>query len=161
MEAKDALSLVLILSDDVWKNWSYLITLNVAVLGWLLQRHGLYSLREKIISTMGYTGFVFVILFGMSTAYNKLDLASNELAYIYKTHEKKPVVGGLAENYVLKSPKYCVDVLGERKDVECGKYSDNLDLSVFFIFLGWLFNTVLFWYQGFWLAIRVDEKQQG
>lgn len=37
------------LGDSVWKNWGFIITVNVAVVGWLLQRHGLYSLSEKII----------------------------------------------------------------------------------------------------------------
>lgn len=158
MDVKDVLSLIITIGDDVWKNWGYLITLNVAVLGWLMQRHGLYNLREKTIATLGYSGFIAVLVMGMNNAYSKLDMAANELAYVYVKSSSMPPKDSLSESFVEKSPKYCEQVLGQRELIECKPYSQNLYFANGSIFLSWLFNIVLFWYQGFWLAIRESEK---
>jgi hypothetical protein len=55
MTEKSILDLILALEGGVWKNWGFIITVNLAVLGWLVQRHGLFSTYEKIISAVAYT----------------------------------------------------------------------------------------------------------
>lgn len=158
MDAKDSLSLIITIGDDVWKNYGYFVTLNIAILGWLIQRHGLYNIREKILATLGYSGFIAVLLMGMDTAYEKLDLAANELAYKYIIPAKTPVKEGIIENYIKKSPKYCDKVYPDNIS-SCGEYYDNFYFSAWVISLGWIFNIFLFWYQGLWLAIRDNQRE--
>ena len=90
-----------------------------------MQRHGLYGFWGKLIATIGY--FVFVITFGMGTAYEKLDLAPNELAFHYIDKKNELPIGGIIEELASKSPKYC-DQIFRLLDNECicRKYSDNL-----------------------------------
>lgn len=158
LNINDAISLITNIGNNIWTLWTLSLTVNVAVLGWLMQRHGLYALKEKIIASVGYTGFVIVIMFGMKIAYDKLDLAANDLAYTYKIQVKKDSFQisdkGLIATYISRSPAHCKEIKEKLKITDCSKYSDHLYLNIVFVFLGWIINIVLFWYEGFWLTGR-------
>ena len=70
LNINDALSLISSINGNIWTLRTLSLTVNVAVLGWLMQRHGLYEIKEKILSTIGYTAFVIVIIFGMKCNYS-------------------------------------------------------------------------------------------
>ena len=161
MNEKEILDVIFFLGDSVWKNWGFIITVNIAVIGWLLQRHGLYSLSEKIIATLGYTVFSFMMLGGMINAYGKLDVAANELAYRYlKIDKTKYSPEGIVEYYVSKSQKYCADAKKNHPDIkECNKYSDNLLMTYISLFTSWIFIIPLFWSEKIWLKARKNSKK--
>ncbi len=161
MEEKDVVALIFTLRGDVWTNWGFLITVNVATWGWVIQRHGLYSIPEKAIATVGYTLFVFIIIHGMDKAYGELDKAANELAYRYVVNSEKPntskidiVPQGINQLFVEKSPKYCSDIKIEGLALSCNKYSDNFVGAFWGILFGWLFTMALFWFDSFWKKVR-------
>ena len=158
LDINDSLTLITSIGGNIWTLWTLSLTVNVAVLGWLIQRHGLYEIKEKIIASIGFTGFVIVIMFGMTVAYDKLDLASNDLAFTYKVKAEKNSLlisdKGLVATYISRSPDHCLELKEALNIKECSKYSNHLYENLFFVFLGWLFNIVLFWYDGFWLKGR-------
>ncbi len=142
---------IITLGDDVWKNWGILTTINLAVIGWLIHRHGLYGLQEKWVASVANTVFVVLIHAGMHNAYDKLDSAANELAYHYLSSNKSFAEGGIIERYIKMSPRYCRSF---PQIDECAAYSSHFSFAMLFIWLSWLVNMVLFWRESFWKGSR-------
>ncbi|MEH6453562.1 MAG: hypothetical protein V7782_11050 [Psychromonas sp.] len=162
-----ALSVIANITGNIWTLWTLSITVNVAILGWLIQRHGLYELSEKILSTAGYTSFVIVIMYGMHVTHKQLDLAANDLAFIYTEEVKKQnnmrliSTKGLIATYISRSPAYCNKLKENLCINKCTRYSDKVKVKVkvnwSIIFCGWLINVVFFWYESFWEKARKFE----
>ena len=162
LETKDAVSLIITLGDDVWKVWGYLVTVNIALLGWLIQRHGLRNIVEKVVATISYSVFVVVIIQALDTAYDKLDKAANELAYPYVSKTKdisKVAPGGIVAEFLGKSPLYCAELPEKLTGGKCQKYSENAKKAAWHVLLGWLFNIILFWAN--WRRVAVRAKAFG
>ncbi|MCG8046084.1 MAG: hypothetical protein N0E48_10565 [Candidatus Thiodiazotropha endolucinida] len=83
MNEKELIDLIFMLRSDIWENWGYFITVNLAIIGWLLHRHGLFGVWEKAIAFVGYTLFLATMLIGMSKAYSELDSIADDFAYFY------------------------------------------------------------------------------
>jgi len=162
LSINDALVLISSISNSIWTLLTLSLTVNVAVLGWMIQRHGLYETKEKVIASIGYTGFVIVIILGMHFAYDKLDMAANDLAYVYKSSYEGSnsliTSKGLVAKYISMSPDYCSELRDPLSIKKCCSYYNKVYINISFILLGWLFNMVLFWYDGFWLKGRKQEK---
>ena len=158
LTAGDALYLISVIEGSVWNLLTITVTVNVAVLGWLIQRHGLHGFREKSIASIGYTGFVLSIVFGIQNAYSKLDMAANDLAFIYIEKDSSTNQGisnsGLVSSYISRSPEYCGELRKFLEISECSQYSNYKNINLSFIFVGWLFINVLFWFEGLWLSGR-------
>ena len=158
MTEKDILDLIFALEGGVWRNWGFIITVNLAVLGWLVQRHGLYSGLEKTISTAAYTAFVIFMALGMENAYLKLDAATNELAsrYIQPTEKLARISpNGIIQFYVSKSPKFCNELKKKYADIhECKKFSRNLVLPYSSLAGSWLLFVILFFIEQIWIKSR-------
>ncbi|MBK5275807.1 MAG: hypothetical protein JJE30_12235 [Desulfuromonadales bacterium] len=164
MNEEEIVKLIFSLRDDVWKNWGYIVTFNTALLGWLIQRHGLYSISEKIIASLGYSAFITLMLLGMNKSYCELDSAVNELAYYYSNSSlnapKVAVQGGVIEEFIHKSPAYCSKLQSPSKTMKCTKYSDNYSFAVWGIIIGWLFCMALFWLEFIWKSIREKKANK-
>lgn len=177
MSEKEALELIFTLREDIWKNWGYLITFNIAMWGWLIHRHGLYGISEKLVATTGYTFFVLMLVSGLHKSYIELDYAANELAYNYSknielintkttniqdndiTKKMKAFVsGGIVEYFLSKSPRYCSEI--PKIQFDCNKYSNNFKFPLKGLFIAWLFSLVLFWMDAFWLKARIISKHK-
>ena len=130
----------------------------MAVFGWMIQRHGLYDLREKIIGTIGYTGFVVVIMLGLKFAYSKLDLAANDLAYTYKinssTDQSLISDKGIVAMYISRSPEYCSELKESLNIKNCTKYYNYMYINISLVLFGWAFCMCLFWYESIWYRSR-------
>ena len=160
MGEKDLIDLIFSLRDDIWQNWGFLITVNLAVWGWLLKRHGLFSQSEKCIATIGYTVFVCLLLYGFDKVYMELDAAANELAYKYSSDNSKTVTeSGIIEKLVSNSPKYCEAIKRKNTFLICGKYSSHFWFVLYGVLAGWLFTIVLFWYDAMWIKSRQSSSQ--
>ena len=186
MEPKDILSLIFTLREDVWKQWGYVITVNLAMWGWLIQRHGLYSKFEKIVATVGYTIFIIIILQGMNKAYHELDLAANELHFVQQQEgeaKREIAPNGITSYFVYKSPTFAAaykltpdskksspapipsfwqrifSKSAQEDPPEPKPYSENLKTAFWSIFVGWLFSMILFWVSGFWNKARSACKE--
>ena len=147
----DYLQTIIGIGDDVWKNWGLLTTINLAIIGWLMSRHGLYNRQEKIIATVVNVVFILIIQRGMIGAYEKLDMASNDLAYHYLIENMAVPKGGIVENFISKSPKYCQCFPSIEK---CKKYSSVLPVTLLFVWLSFAANLGLFWSEKFWAGSR-------
>ncbi len=163
MSDKELLDIIFLLGEGVWKNWGFIITVNLAVVGWLLQRHGLYSFHEKVISTLGYTAFAGIMAFGMNSSYEKLDAAANELAFqhtvITENDKYKYSPNGIVKYYISLSPKYCADAAKKHPDIEeCKVYSENVWVAYIALIINWLFLIPLFWYERVWIKARVKAE---
>jgi len=154
MTEKDILPIILALADNVWKNWGILATITIAILGWLIQRHGLHSRSEKIISSVVYSIIILVVMYAMNYTYKKLDQATNELAYIYM---EKPcsqyrviVPGGIIDGFLHRSPKYCYLINKLRNNTECKSYSYDGGFALIIIFFCWILVVSSFWRDSIW-----------
>ena len=150
----EVLALISHIESSVWNLLTITITVNLAIVGWLIHRHGLYGVKEKVIAFVGYTGFLCSIVFGIQNAYSKLDLAANDLAHIYienQNNTKRTIANsGLFASYISRSPSHCGELKESLEFEECSKYSNYMNINLIFIFVGWLFISVLFLYDGLW-----------
>lgn len=149
MNYKDLIDIILVLRDDVLFLWGWLITLNTALLGWLIQRRGLYGRGEKVIATVGYSIFVFMICTAMYKAYGYLDMAANELYNFHLTQGTDdaapdmyiPADKGIIESYIKRAPAYCTQI----ESSECKLFSSNFHGALVWISVGfsiWFFSGV-------------------
>ncbi len=161
MNYKDVVDIIYEYRGDVWQHGMILVTLNVAMWGWLIQRKGLYGRAEKIVATVGYSLFVIIIVLGMNKSYKNLDLACNEL---YAHHEKSKINdmisnNGIINNLISKSPDFCNKI--KTKPNERSKfhpYSHDFNVSLIFILPGWIFSMILFWSSRLWKSVRCSKK---
>ena len=164
MSYNDLLDVILMLKDDVWSLWGWVITLNVAVIGWLIQRHGLYGWSEKIVATIAYTAFILSMYEAMDDVYKKLDMTTNELyGYDVSYREKSadtanyvPAPKGILKYYISRSPEYCRNI---DKSSSCKPYSDDFNVAVIWLTLSWLQNMLLFWCTLIWIIARKLHKK--
>lgn len=119
-----------------------LTTINLAVIGWLIHRHGLYGLQEKWVASVANMVFVVLTHARMQNTYDKLDSAANEFAYHYISCNKSFAEGGIIGSYIKMSPRYCRNF--HQMD-EYAVYSSHFRFAMLFIRLSWLVNMVLFW----------------
>mgnify|MGYP000040487105 CR=1 FL=1 len=163
MDYKDILSILFSFRDDVWTNIGFYITANFAIWGWLIQRHGLYCMQEKIVSTIGYVIFVIIICAGLYKSYSELDLASNELNHAYnlaQSDEKARTISenGILQYYLQKSEEYCKSCISKKNEVKCSKYSNEYWWLMLYFLPGFLFTLALFWWDYFWLNVRIVKN---
>ena len=159
MSSKDIIDIIFEYRSDIWQHWMILVTLNIAMWGWLLQRNGLYGVAEKLVSTVGYSAFVLIIISGMNTSYKILDLATNELFALHEENEIKISAKGIINHLITKSPEFCEKKVAKtNKKTNCSPYSQNLNIALIFILTGWIFSMILFWYKGFWESVLRAKK---
>ncbi|MEW8286773.1 MAG: hypothetical protein AB2697_12350 [Candidatus Thiodiazotropha endolucinida] len=163
MNEKELIDLIFMLRSDIWENWGYFITVNLAIIGWLLHRHGLFGVWEKAIAFVGYTLFLATMLIGMSKAYSELDSIADDFAYFYiETKQYKIAEDGITEYFISKSPGYCDDYKKESKNtnLKCSSYSSNFYTFVIPGMLGGgLVILILFLFEKIWLKSRAKTKQ--
>ena len=159
MNYKDIVDIIFEYRGDVWQHWVFLVTLNIAMWGWLIQRKGLYGRVEKVVATVGYSAFVIIIISGMKISYDNLDLACNELYAHHETEKLKISDRGIIRHLIDKSPEFCVKKNTKPNGAaKCHPYSHCFNDTLIYILLGWVFSMILFWSSRFWERVRHSKK---
>ena len=161
MNYKDILDIIFLLRSNVILLLGWSLTLDVALIGWLIHQRGLHGIKAKIIATFSYTIFVIQIANGMYGIYQKLDLATNELyEYNLKQKAKSNIYiashNGIIQHYIRKSPEYCKTI---QSDTICYSISRDFYSRLLGAIIGWVINMILFWYSPIWKKVRnLDDE---
>ena len=159
MSDKEILEIVFIYREDIRNQWGLLITVNIAIWGWLISRRGLVNRTEKIIATLAYSAFAFMISVEMHKVYILLEYTANELFnYLQSTGNLETLSEhGILNYYVSRSPLFCQAYAekGSMINGACTPYSEGFHVAFSYILLSWVFNLILFWSR--WLSVQEKE----
>lgn len=159
MNAKDIIDIIFNYRDDIWQHWMILVTLNIALWGWLIQRKGLFGIAERLIATAGYSAFVLIIISGINKSYINLNLASNELFDYYNRNKVEFSDKGIIKHLITKSPKdYKLKIAATNKIKSYLIKNKDFIFALTSILVGWIFSIILFWSEGLWESSRRAEK---
>lgn len=94
----DAMQIIIALGGDIWLLWGFESTVNIALIGWLLEKAGSLSRNQKGIASVGYSIFCVVLVVSFMNGYSKLQLAVRDLAFAATSGSMAP--DGLVQGYI-------------------------------------------------------------
>ncbi len=144
MNLKDLLPFYSQMVDSIWLLWVIHTTVAVAVVGWLIsQRKTPFGKQLKVISSIGYSIFYFIICFSFYRAYNDLRLLHIDLKYLSDVKaESYPEKGYIATKLL---------------DVDSMYYFNHTVFSIFACGLFYGFILYLIWSKWLWVVPKTTE----
>ena len=156
MDVGDTLSVFMALKGNVWTVWTFVVTVNLAMLGWLIQRHGLYGVWEKSTISIIYSVFILIGISALYYIHMRLDQTLNDMYHVYSKKPSNFSTMGMFFDYVEDSAEYCR--CENIKASLCSGYLNRFYWHSIGVLIGWFILMFLFISNSVWNVARANKS---